>query len=315
MSTGRVVCAGVLILDVLGRPVETIPSEQNSEFLDEITASVGGTAGVTAATLARLGVPTSVGGAVGQDALGNLLVSRLESFGVAVTAVRRLSDAPTSASILPIRPNGDRPALHVPGASRHVLRSDLERPVDADVTWFHLAGALRLPQVDGDVAGELLSELRQRGITTSCDVLGTRTPDSARLMAPVLKELDYFLPNLAEGRVITGEHEPDRVAAALVEAGVGCVVLKLGSDGCRVRTRDERFAVPAVPATVVDTTGCGDSFSAGFIAARLEGKDIRAAAAYGSATASLVIERLGGDTAPVSRELVEKRVVVDVLDR
>ncbi|MET8352531.1 sugar kinase [Micromonospora sp. NPDC005206] len=305
----RVACSGVLILDVLGRPFDAIPTAQNSTFIDEITASVGGTGGITAAALARLGVPTSVGGAVGDDTLGEILLARLASFGVDVSAVAKLDGVATSASILPIRTNGERPALHVPGASLAVTRETLEAPVGNDVRWFHFAGALRMPKVDGGPAAEMLKALRARGTVTSSDVLGTRTPNSGQLLEQVLPHLDYFMPNLAEGQVITGEQTPERVADVLVTRGVGCIVLKLGEDGCLVRTADVEFRVPAAPAKVIDTTGCGDSFSAGFIAARMEGLDLETAARWGSATAGLVIERLGGDSAPITRELVQERLV------
>lgn len=305
---GRVVCSGVLILDVLGRPVEAIPTAQNSTFIEEITVSVGGTCGITAAALARLGMATSVGGAVGNDSLGEMLLVRLASFGVDVSAVAKLDGVATSASILPIRANGERPALHVPGASLAVTRDVLEAPLGNDVTWFHLAGALRMPKVDGAPAADLLKALRAEGVTTSSDVLGTRTPNSGDLLEPVLPQLDYFLPNLAEGQAITGQQTPEGVAAALVDRGVGCVVLKLGEDGCLLRTADTEFRVPAAPAKVFDTTGCGDSFCAGFIAARMEGLDLETAARWGSATAGLVIERLGGDTAPITRALMHERL-------
>ena len=307
----RVLCLGVLCLDILGRIIETIPEEQKSTFIDEIVVSAGGTAGLTSVALAKLGVPTSVFGVVGEDSAGEILKNRIKSFGADISRILVKSDEATSASILPIRKNGDRPALHVPGANFSFNADDLPKISTLDYSWFHYAGALRLPLLDGTVISNYLKELKSLGVITSCDVLGTRTLNSKDLMKEVLPNIDFFLPNIAEGRLIT-EYENERdVAKALLDMGCGCVILKMGDQGSLIMNAHDTFKIPALPAKVVDSTGCGDSYSAGFIFGQLAGLSLENSGLFGAAIAALVIEKLGGDTADISYKNLISRANFD----
>src|SRR3954470_4849802 len=112
-----VVALGAHILDVLGRPVEEIPAGQGGALIEEIRLSPAGAAGGTAVTLAKLGFSVLSVGAVGTDGAGRWRGGALERFGVDCSGLARRDDLQTSCTILPIRPNGERPALHVIGAN------------------------------------------------------------------------------------------------------------------------------------------------------------------------------------------------------
>src|SRR5579863_3793848 len=121
-----VVCLGAHILDILGRPVTAIPPGQGSVLLEEIRLTAAGTAAGTAVDLAKLGARVVSMGAIGDDDLGRLLVSLLDAHGVDTSRLARVPGPQTSATMLPIRPNGERPALHVPGATRLFSRADID---------------------------------------------------------------------------------------------------------------------------------------------------------------------------------------------
>jgi sugar/nucleoside kinase (ribokinase family) len=103
---GQVTVLGACILDVLGRPVETIPPGQGSVRLTEIKATAAGTAAGPAVDLAKLGASVRVLGALGDDLLGALVAAAMARHGVDTTGLVRKKEAQTSATILPIRPNG-----------------------------------------------------------------------------------------------------------------------------------------------------------------------------------------------------------------
>src|SRR3954447_26212608 len=111
------IAMGVHVLDVLVRSVEEIPEGQGGALVEEIRITAAGSAGGAALTLAKLGATVRSAGAVGRDAVGDMLVMLLDRGGVDTSLLVRRDEAPTSASVLPIRPNGDRPALHVVGAN------------------------------------------------------------------------------------------------------------------------------------------------------------------------------------------------------
>ena len=117
---------GAHILDVLGRPVEAIPPGQGSVRLKEIRATAAGTAAGTAVDLAKLGARVRAVGALGDDLLGDIVIAAMARHGVDTAGLVRKKEAQTSATILPIRPNGERPALHVPGATRLFTRADID---------------------------------------------------------------------------------------------------------------------------------------------------------------------------------------------
>ena len=112
---GTVTVLGAHILDVLGRPVETIPPGQGSVRLREIRATAAGTAAGTGVDLAKLGARVRAVGALGDDLLGDIVIAAMARHGVDTAGLVRKAGVQTSATILPIRPNGERPAFHVPG--------------------------------------------------------------------------------------------------------------------------------------------------------------------------------------------------------
>src|SRR5204862_489414 len=123
---GTVTVLGAHILDVLGRPVEEIPPGQGSVRLKEIRATAAGTAAGTGVDLAKLEARVRAVGALGDDLLGDIVIAAMARHGVDTAGLIRKKQAQTSATILPIRPNGGRPAFHVPGATRLFTRGDVD---------------------------------------------------------------------------------------------------------------------------------------------------------------------------------------------
>jgi Sugar kinases, ribokinase family len=110
---------GLYVLDILGRPVSKIPEGGNLAYIEELRLTVAGTAGGTVVDCAKLGVSTLGVGAVGDDEKADFVISTLKKFGVDTAGFERLKGIPTSSTILNIRPNGERPALHLRGACDH----------------------------------------------------------------------------------------------------------------------------------------------------------------------------------------------------
>jgi sugar/nucleoside kinase (ribokinase family) len=117
------------------------------------------------------------------------------------------------------------------------------------------------------------------------------------------------LPNDEQVLGFTGASSLAEGARALVAAGAGCVAVTQGSKGALVVTAGEVVEVPAYAVDVVDTTGCGDAFSAGFLRGLSTGRDLRGAAELGCATAAQVAQGLGTDAGSYSLESVEKFAV------
>jgi sugar/nucleoside kinase (ribokinase family) len=277
----RAICMGVHVLDVLVRPVEAIPEGQGGELVEEIRITAAGSAGGTALVLAKLGARVKSSGAIGRDAAGDMLLALLER-----------DDVQTSASVLPIRPSGERPAFHVVGANGSFGPDDVPPAEIEAATHLHLGG----PEfMGGEAAAPLLARAREHGVVTSADVLAPGEPGLLEWIAPALSELDYLLPNREQVLALTGANQLEDGCRELLERGVGCVATTCGAEGVVLVDAQGAEAVPAFEVEAVDTTGCGDAFSAGFLRGLALGRERRDAAVLGCAAAALVVQGLGTD--------------------
>jgi sugar/nucleoside kinase (ribokinase family) len=294
---GSVVCLGVHILDILGRPVTTIPPGQRSILIDEIRATAAGTAAGTSVDLAKLGADVRNVGAIGDDILGDFVLRLLEDAGVDTSLLLRLAGA-TSATMLPIRPNGERPALHVPGANAVFNAMDLtdqQRDAVMSARAVHVGGLDAMPAMDPEAIGQLVGAARRNGALVTMDVLRNGDHRSLDALGPVLRHTDWFCPNEEQLLGLAEMADVFDAARVILDTGVGGVAVTQGEQGCRVVTRELDVSIPAMEIDVVDTTGCGDGFDAGFLVGLLSGLDPVAAAWVGTVCGGLVATGLGSD--------------------
>jgi len=301
-----VVTVGIHIVDILGYPVPAVPAGQGLALLDRIHMTPAGTCAATAVDLAKLGKRVTTIGVVGDDELGAWLSQRMAEQGVDVAHLHRTQSAPTSATMLPIRPNGERPALHVIGANALVSPAHIDWDVVATAKHLHVGGTSLMALLDGEPTAEILRRAREHGLTTSMDLIFSPDRDQEALFGPCYPHLDYFLPNDEDAMAISGTASPDEAASWFLARGVGAAVITLGAQGALYAdTAGERFVTPAMAVDVVDTSGCGDAFSAGLIAGIVEGKSAADAVRLGVACGSLVATGLGSDAGIIDRAQVD----------
>lgn len=291
---------GLYILDVLGRPVSRIPDGGGVEFIEEIRLTVAGTAGGTIIDTAKLGLKSLAVGAVGNDEKADWVLATMQRHGIDISAMQKLNGVPTSATILNVRPNGERPALHVRGASDHfdVPHAMYDQVFDAPI--IHLGGTGLLKKLDGPASLNLLKEAKARGCTVTFDLIAANA-DTAKIVRPLLPCIDYFMPSIEEAMEMSGQKSPEDCAGFYLDAGATCCVFTLGGDGAYYAHRDgTRLHSPAYDIKVVDTTGCGDAFDAGFIAALHHQFDVPTSLRFAQASAGLVATGLGSDAGIVS---------------
>lgn len=300
MARFDVSAVGLYIVDILGRPVTRIPEGGRADYIEEIRMTVAGTAGATVLDCALLGLKARAVSLVGQDALGDYLVTTLERAGVDCACIHRSETAQTSATILPVRPNGERPALHVPGtAAEFTLEpGDFDAALDARI--LHLGGTGLLRRLDGAPSLALLQEARARGLVTTLDLIQA-TPAIAAMVGRMLPFVDWFIPSIEEARELTGADDPESAARALRALGARNVVLTLGADGVLAMTEaGQILRLPAHHIAVVDTTGCGDCFTAGVITGLIRDWPLQQTLRFATAASALVAMGLGSQGKLVS---------------
>ncbi len=290
----KIIAMGVHVVDVLARPIEEIPPGQGGTLVEQIAITPAGSAGGTAVTLAKLGAEVRCAGAIGTDALGDVLLELLGRWGIDTSLLVRREGVQTSASVLPIRPDGSRPAFHVVGANATYNSADAPWDEIKAATHLHL-GAPEF--MGGEEAAKILAFAREHGVTTSVDILapGDQAAAIVDWIGPVFAHVDYLLPNDDQVLGLSGADDLEAGCRVLLERGVGCVAATAGADGAVVVDSNGTQRVPALPIDVVDTTGCGDAFSAGFLRGVALGRTPGEAARLGCAAASRVAEGLGSD--------------------
>jgi len=290
-----VICLGAHILDILGRPVTDIPPGQGRRVLDEIKITAAGTAGGTAVDLAKLGARVASIGAVGDDAAGRMLRLLLEDHGIDTAGLAEKRGAATPSTILPIRPDGSRPALHAPGAMNRLTADDVDLDSVAHADALHIGG----PDVLGDFAADALPRIAEHagahGTIVTMDLLSVGRADLLTDLADLWPQVHHFLPNDDQLRAITGSDDLTEAAEKLLALGVGTVVVTRGAQGALLVSGEGTHEVPALTVDVVDTTGCGDAFCAGYLVGLLSGEPLVDAARLGIAAASQVAQGLGSD--------------------
>jgi sugar/nucleoside kinase (ribokinase family) len=293
------VALGIHVVDVLVYPVMQLPSGQSLLFVEQIRTTVAGSAAGTAIDMAKLGLEVYSIGAIGKDSLGDFLISTMQKFGVDTSGIVRKPQVETSCSVLPIRPNGERPVLHTVGASRELTIEDIDFSVIAKADYLHLGGSPLMEKLDGEPAMRVLKFAKEHGVVTTFDVLAVSTPNLTKVVNVCLPYVDYFMPNYEEAAMISGLRRPTEIIRYFLDWGAKCTILRMGANGSTIGLLEggvlRELRTPAFNVPVVDSTGCGDAYNAGFIKGLSVGWDLEKCAWLGCACGGLVIQGLGSD--------------------
>jgi len=284
---------GILVADVFGRPIDEWPQRGRLSLVREMGIGIGGCAANAGIDLVKLGLKVSVIGRVGDDGFALVVRKVLESAGVDVSHIVTDPQAGTSGTMVMVHGDGERSFIHYPGANGRVQPSDTPDDLLQRSKVLLLAGALVMPGFDGEPAAEVLCRARAAGAVTCLDTVWDATGTWMKLLAPMLKHADMFLPSISEAAELTNETEPRRIAEKLMECGPRIVALKQGDEGCYIRTPDEEIDLPAYDITPVDGTGAGDAFVAGFLRGHLAGWPLGETGRFACATGAMATLAMG----------------------
>lgn len=300
-----VACVGLTILDILGRPINSIPEGGGTTIIDQIRMTPAGTAAGPVVIAARLGMKASLVGAIGGDDMGMLLESMLKRQGVDTTRLQHRTDLPTAATMLAVNSNGDRPNFHAIGAT---IMLEIDGPTEEFIVgsrFVHWGGVGTMLTLDGGRGAEILQKARAKGATVTCDFIAPQ-PGTLDAIKTILPHVDYFMPSLEEAMAIAGTTTPEDTARYFLDCGTGACIFKWGAKGSLLATREGLKRIPAFRVDVLDTTGCGDAYCAGFIAALSKGRDVEESCRFATAVSALVATGLGSDAGVISFEETEK---------
>ncbi len=259
-----------------------------------VTVAPGGAGGNTAAWLAREAVDVSLIARVGDDEAGRTAAAELGAAGVSC----RFAIDPelqTCAVIVLVDGAGDRTMLADRGANAAFCLDDVDFPVTTSRAHLHLSGYVLLDAGSRPAGLAALEQARVAGWTTSVDpqaAVHVAAAGADRFLEWVAGA-DLLLPNDAELAALGG--------AAAVLRKVGAVVVTHGAVGASWLTQDGEWTVPVPRVHGTDSTGAGDAFNAGLLAAWLNGANPEAALGAGVAVGTAAAQRVGARPAPSGR--------------
>lgn len=251
---------------------------QWEKVVDDMRLVPGGSSTIVAAGAARLGLPTSLVAAVGDDLFGRFMLDAMAERGVDTGGCVIRADVATGLTVALTR-GDDRAILTAPGAIATLRAEDVDGVRLRRATHLHVGSYFLLEGLRPGL-GELVRTARAAGATVSMDPQGDPAGGWDGGMRDLLPSIDVLFVNETE-------------AAAIDGARAGLVVVKRGARGASAGGVD--VAPPAVDA--VDATGAGDSFDAGFLAAWLAGEPVEQALRLGCACGALSTRALGGTAA------------------
>jgi sugar/nucleoside kinase (ribokinase family) len=291
----RVLVAGELNADMVLSGLPSLPVLGRELIGTGFAMVMGSSSAITAARLAALGADDSdfavdFIGLIGDDEIGHFVLNQLRGFGVHTGAVQT-TDSPTGVTISLTYP-GDRAMVTYPGAMSAFDGSGITSDLLANYVHLHIGSFFLQTSLQPHIA-RLFEMAHAQGVTTSLDVGWDPAETWLRnpYLALALDEADDFLPNEVEASSLSSDAE------ALRRLVRGTLVVKRGGRGASAYGEDGEVRVPALPVQVVDTTGAGDAFNAGYLyARRIRGESLPSALRFAVACGAQAVTQIGGAT-------------------
>ena len=287
-----VIAVGMINFDINVKNFSPEKMDRKVQGVEQIALGFGGDAQNSASTMARLGLKTAICGAVGRDIAGDLCLANEQRVGLDTSFVCR-KDVQTGTAIQLFQ-TAEAHVLDCCGANRVFKESDIPEAV---------YGASKIVSLHsffncGEIGAGFLKKVQACGAITVAD---TTTPPRGSTLDEIreaLAYIDYFLPSYPEASELTNLRDPEEICARLSECGAKNIVLKMGDQGCYLKTADFAGIVNGYTvSSVVDTTGCGDNFVAGFIGGLAKGLPAVECAHLANAAGAINATRLGSNGA------------------
>jgi len=289
MSRFDVVGFGALNVDKLFK-VNKLAKAEGESLIEDYAETCGGSAANTSVGLARLGCKVGYIGKVGCDKEGDMLILDFCKEGINTDGVVR-SEQGKSGSVMGFVDKKGARALYVNSGVNDTINID-----EVNARYAAQAQFLHLTSFVGDESFQTQKKLLDNipdSTKVSFDPGALYARKGFAALEPIIKKAYVLMPNAIELRLLTGEIDYCKGADFMVGRGVKIVVVKLGGDGCYVTDGRERHSIEPFKVKVVDTTGAGDAFCAGFLYGLVNSKSLFECGRLGNFVASRCVMKMG----------------------
>ena len=297
-------CVGILTADVLAKPIDALPPRGLLSKTEQIQLFLGGCASNAAIDLAKLGASVQIFGKVGQDSFGQFVKNEVARWGVNVDGLKESRTAQTSASVVAVGSDGERSVMHCFGANAEFNIDDIDFEQVKKGKILFIAGTFLMSSFDGAGACQLLQKAKEAGMLCCLDTAWDPTGRWMDVLGSCLPWLDWFMPSYEEAVQLSGKTQAPEMAEVFTALGAKNIIIKLGDEGCYVLPQGrEGFYAPAYKdVAVVDTSGAGDSFCAGFLMGLSQQWPVEQCVKFANAVGSHCVMSMGTTTGIKSME-------------
>jgi sugar/nucleoside kinase (ribokinase family) len=287
-------CAGILVSDTFCGPMKELPKEGQLLAVDALPTKAGGCAANVAIDLGKQGIAVEIAGCLGNDASARVLLASLEEHGVGCSRIVYSNALSTSKTVILLVEGQDRRYIHSFGANAGFTVRDINREWVRKLGVFYLGGLFLMPAFDVDEVRDLLRDCRRHGVVTVVDVVIPQNFNLPSDLGPLLREVDYFLPNNDEACCMTGASDPLVQLRTLLDWGAQTVMITCGRHGVLAGKAGRFWKAGIYPGIIqVDPSGSGDAFAAGVVTGVVRGWDVPKILRYASALGASAIQALG----------------------
>jgi sugar/nucleoside kinase (ribokinase family) len=282
---------------IIGASVRLEPGKE--KLANDIRLVLGGSSSITAFNLAALGAKVGFVGVIGHDIFGDFIEQRLAFAGIDLKGLRRDKTTRTGITVW-FDEKGRRSGITYPGTIPLLRVRDIPTHQLRLARHVHVGHYFLLTHLHPD-APAFFKRVKNMGLTTSLDCNYDPSEKWNSRIEQALRYIDIFFPNGQEALLLTGCRSVEAAARQLGKLA-RIVAVKLGAKGVLVFHDGQTFRLPARRVRVVDTTGAGDSFNAGFLSQFVQGASLRVSTNAGLAAAARCVAKIGG-TAAFERKL------------
>lgn len=297
----NIICIGELLVEIMRVEVDT-PHNKIGEYYKGPYPS--GAPAIYIDSAARMGRPfgftTGYIGVVGNDEFGHSIVEKLKSDGVDTSQIRIAKDKTTGVAFNQYNSDGSRKFIFAAGAARDTSTDDVNEDYFSEVKNLHIMGsALAISEKSRNAcyrAIKIAQEKNPEVIISFDPNLRSEMLDIEiilKICKPILDSCSILLPSGEEAEMLAGVNGELKACKKLLEMGPKLVVLKQGSKGCIVLTKEVELSVPSFKVKEIDPTGAGDSFGGAFIVGYLAGWNLSKCAKFANAVGALKVENFG----------------------
>ena len=300
-----VVAVGDANVDLIA-PVESFPGKGGEVSTGKLHKCAGGSAANLCVALARLGQDSRFIGRVGDDSLGRFLIDNFRKEKVNISQLQIDEKVGTGLQFIAITRDGERTMYGFRGANIYLSADEIDMGSVKNSRVLHISGYALLSDPQRKTTIKILKVARGAGALVSLDVGVLPATKVANRVHSILRSIDILFLGELEVSALVGTKKPEKAAKDLLKFGPKIVALKLGRKGCFILTEMERVRSPAFPIKVVDTTGAGDAFDAGFLTGVIGEWGLKRTARFANALGSLSTTKIGAQSALPNRREVKR---------